>query len=281
MTSEYDKKFIFNVLKSQINSRLKWEHPDNHKLEEAAQLFWDSICDHDIMYINKVKLPDIRWITTNLWYGWPMIYADSLMIHHLFNDDYSVKNVSMMEEWGTEGPYGFENIVVDEGDTVIDAGAYIGDWSAVAAQMGGNVYAFEPSPFSLPLLQKTADMNKFNVVGKGLGDSCCQKLINTSQDAPAQNINDTIGVPCEIITIDEFATKNDLKIDFIKADIEGYEIQMLQGAAKIIARDGPKLAIRTYHHKGRDAQQLLDLVPKLNPNYKVIMRKFTLYAYVP
>jgi hypothetical protein len=137
MISEYDKKFIWNVLRYQIENRLLQKYPYDNPYELAAELFWDSVCDNGVMHLNKVKMPDIRWFTLHEWYGWPMIYADSILIHHLFNDEYKEETVHMLENMGLEGPYGFENVTVEDGDVVIDAGAYIGDWAAVAAQMGG------------------------------------------------------------------------------------------------------------------------------------------------
>jgi FkbM family methyltransferase len=281
MTANYDKKFIFNVLKSQIENRLSRGHPYDNVYESAAELFWDSICENGVMHLNRVKIPDIRWFRYIGWYEWPMIYADSIIIHHLFNDEYSEENVFMLESLGVEGPYGFENITVEKGDVVIDAGAYIGDWAAVAARMGGNVYAFEPSPAVREILYKTADLNDFRVVEAGLGDVVCKKLINTNMEPASQEINDKIGTPCDLTTLDVFTKKKDVHIDFIKSDIEGYEANMLKGATRVLKEDCPKLAIRIYHNDGRDCDILPPLIRKINPEYKIIMRKKTLYAYVP
>jgi FkbM family methyltransferase len=50
----------------------------------------------------------------------------------------------------------------------------------------------------------------------------------------------------EITTIDAFVEENDLKkVDFIKADIEGYECYMLEGGRETLKKFAPKLAICT------------------------------------
>ncbi|MGC8735101.1 MAG: hypothetical protein ACP5RD_08800, partial [bacterium] len=43
-----------------------------------------------------------------------------------------------------EGPYLYQNVQINKGDVVIDAGANIGLFSALASFLGGIVYAFEP-----------------------------------------------------------------------------------------------------------------------------------------
>jgi FkbM family methyltransferase len=309
MTLDYDKKFIFNVLKSQIENRAVLAPPVINPHELSANLFWESVCIDGVMYLNKAKYPATIWtdilkyaklknmdvqkdyftimneeyVLTYHWYAWPNIYADSIMIHHLFDDDYSEKNCEIIESFGLEGPYCFENVIVERGDVVIDAGAFMGDWSAVAAQMGGTVYAFEPSPddYARVQLHQTASLNNFKVVESGLGDTICTKMLNITMIAGEQMTNDYKGIPCNLTTIDAFAEENNIHIDFIKSDIEGYERYMIKGAARVLSEDHPKLAIRTYHtFEGNDYEYLPRLIKEINPDYNIIMRKKTLYAYV-
>jgi FkbM family methyltransferase len=50
----------------------------------------------------------------------------------------------------------------------------------------------------------------------------------------------------KIITIDKFVEENNLeRVDFIKADIEGAERDMLRGATNVLKTFAPKLAICT------------------------------------
>jgi FkbM family methyltransferase len=309
MTLNYDKKFIFNILKSQIENRAVLAPPTINPHELAANLFWESVCRDGVMHLNKAKYPATIWmdmlqyaklknmdlqkdyfrimdeeyVLTYHWYAWPNVYADSVMIHHLFDDDYCEKNCEIIESFGLEGPYCFENVVVGEGDVVIDAGAFVGDWSAVAAQMGGRVYAFEPSPdyYARVQLHQTASLNNFKVVELGLGDMVCTKMLNVTMISGEQMTNDDKGMPFNLTTIDTFAEENNLHIDFIKSDIEGYERYMLKGASKVLKEDQPKLAIRTYHtFEGNDYEYLPRLIKEINPDYNIIMRKKTLYAYV-
>jgi len=275
-----DNRFIFNVLKAQILNRHHWADPANNSLEAAANMFWDSVCENGVMHLNKVKFPDIRWYDGQGWYMWPVVYADSIMIHHLFEDDYSEANCDLLESLGMDGPYCYKDILVEKRDVVIDAGAFIGDWTCVAAQMGGNVYAFEPSPASWVTLKRCAELNNFKVVLEGLGNAVCDKMINTTVTPIGENINDTKGTPCHVTTVDKFAEEQNVHIDFIKADIEGYERNLILGAERTLKEDCPKLALRTYHNHGEDAFILPKMIHKINPDYTIVNRRKILYAEV-
>jgi hypothetical protein len=69
------------------------------------------------------------------------IFIDSFLFYIFYNDDYSKKLVETLDAYMTEGPYGYVDgdfdVRVKEGDVVIDAGAWIGDFSAYAAVRGG------------------------------------------------------------------------------------------------------------------------------------------------
>lgn len=61
------------------------------------------------------------------------------------------------------------------------------------------------------------------------------------------------------------------KVTFLKLDIEGNEIQALNGAAETIKRDKPKLAICVYH-KIDDIWRIPLYIKNLVPEYKIYIR---------
>jgi hypothetical protein len=61
---------------------------------------------------------------------------------------------------------------------------------------------------------------------------------------------------------------------FIKMDIEGSEIDALNGAAGIIRRDKPKLAVCVYH-KPSDLWKIPLLVHNLQPKYQFYLRHYS------
>jgi FkbM family methyltransferase len=197
------------------------------------------------------------------------------------------------DEFLTEGVYCYKDgdfdIRVKKGDVVIDAGANIGDFSAYAASKDAVCYAFEPTKSIFEKLQITAEYNGANLipVHKGLGEKkeSMELFIANAvlggnsiiRNLSSSGKTETI----EIISIDDFVRDNNLpRVDFIKADIEGAERDMLKGARKTLAKFAPKLAICTYHLPD-DPEVLKSLIKEANPAYKVVQRRKKLYAAVP
>jgi hypothetical protein len=83
-----------------------------------------------------------------------------------------------------------------------------------------------------------------------------------------------------ITSLDKFVTENKLeRVDFIKADIEGAERDMLKGATNVLKTFAPKLAICTYHLPD-DSQVLEQIIKEANPAYTVVHLRHKLFAAV-
>lgn len=75
----------------------------------------------------------------------------------------------------------------------------------------------------------------------------------------------------EVVSIDETVS---VPVSFIKADIEGAELDALKGAKQTILRDKPTLAFSLYH-KEDDAISLVQYIRFLVPEYKLYVRNHT------
>jgi predicted RNA methylase len=99
------------------------------------------------------------------------IFEESFLFSCLLHDNYEKNLVNFFDAYMTDGPYGYTDgafdVRVQKGDVVIDAGAWIGDFSAYAAHKGATVYAFEPVNKTFQLLQRTARLNNINNCGGG------------------------------------------------------------------------------------------------------------------
>ena len=76
-----------------------------------------------------------------------------------------------------------------------------------------------------------------------------------------------------VVSLDEFFSEKPAP-SFVKMDIEGAEMGALQGAAALISRHQPKLAISVYHHAS-DLWELPALIQRLNPGYRLFVRHYT------
>jgi len=238
---------------------------------------------------NGIKLPDVTNDKEKI-KGLVIMFEDTFSVPLYYNDNYDKSMVTVLDKGMLEGPYGYTDgvfdVTVKSGDIVIDAGAWIGDFSAYAANKGATVYAFEPVKETFEWLQKCAELNDGEIypIQKGLSDSNgdLQITINTKSSGSNSLVNVKTD-NCESITIttlDKFVEENKIeKIDFIKADIEGAERNMLQGATNVLKTFAPKLAICTYHLPD-DPETLEKIIKDANPNYTVVHLSRKLFASV-
>jgi hypothetical protein len=75
-------------------------------------------------------------------------------------------------------------------------------------------------------------------------------------------------VEVTIETVDHLFVDRDRPITYLKADLEGFELEMLAGAARSIALYRPKIAITTYH-RAEHAQEIEAFLRRVEPRYKV------------
>jgi hypothetical protein len=115
--------------------------------------------------INGAKFPDV---SNNLSAAITLLSAfeDIYTIPYFYEDNYDKTIVENVDRYLMEGPYGYTDggfdVTIKNMDAVIDAGAWIGDFSAYAASKGATVYAFEPVKATFQMLCKTKKLNNVN-----------------------------------------------------------------------------------------------------------------------
>ncbi len=222
-------------------------------------------------------------------------YIDLFSSDLYFRNNFSINRElqDILSAFEIEGPYQNGSVFLKEGDVVVDAGSNMGIFALLAAKYkNGKVYAFEPGKEALALLHKNIALNEANdqvtVCPLGLSHSdytanffvdhqnIGASTIVAENTTNSNNEKDTI----DCVSLDSWAEKNNIsKIDFIKADIEGAERFLLQGATKVLRQMQPKLSICTYHLPD-DPQVLEKIVKDANPNYIVMHANKKMYAYV-
>jgi FkbM family methyltransferase len=147
---------------------------------------------------------------------------------------------------------------IKEGDVVIDAGAYLGHFTVYAAlRVGktGTVVAFEPDPYVYRMLIRNLKLNNLTnviAINKGVW-SHDAKLAFDSRGNASQIVTDerqtlTAVKTIPVIGLDlEMRRLNLPQADLIKMDIEGAELQAVQGARELMAYPNCHFAIASYH----------------------------------
>ena len=76
------------------------------------------------------------------------------------------------------------------------------------------------------------------------------------------------GQKVELVKVDDFFKNT--KIDFIKMDIQGYEMEVLKGSIETIKKNKPILSISAYHLE-EDIKNITKFILSLNMNYKMYL----------
>lgn len=162
--------------------------------------------------------------------------------------------------------------IPEKGAIVIDGGVFDGGSAATFTQMGYQVYGFEMDSKNFNMAKKVAEEKGFVIENLGLG-SYKHKMNYVS------NISGSALTPygketTQITTIDSYVRENNIpRVDFIKLDVEGAELDTLKGAKISIARWKPILALSAYHRL-EDFWTLVNFVKSIRSDYEFAMRQY-------
>lgn len=205
------------------------------------------------------------------------------------NENYFKKNFSRNSSYDLDGPYEKDGVVISNGDYLIDAGAHIGLFSIFASKKVGNqgkIYSFEPIKETRGILEKNIKANNINnvlIFKEALGKSNVDLNFIMPSSLSESSGFFTGNYPKETvrqITLDElFKEQKIKKLDFIKADIEGMERDLLKGAEFVIKKFKPKLSICVYHRID-DLQIIRSMIQNFVPEYNIKITKSKLFAWI-
>jgi len=182
-------------------------------------------------------------------------------------------------------------IKVQDSDYVIDAGGGWGDtalYFAHAAGAQGRVFTFEFTPENLEIFNRNLNMNpdlatRIELDQRALWD-VSGKVFDYTSHGPGTSLDnnrhhDNPGESLQVTTVsidDLVKEKNLAKVDFIKMDIEGAELNALKGAEQTIRTFKPRLAISLYH-KENDLTEIPEYLNALGVGYKFFLDHFTIH----
>lgn len=138
---------------------------------------------------------------------------------------------------------------IKPGDVVLDIGAAFGSYALPALALGGTVIAFNPSDFDSELCALNVAQNpdlagRFIQVRDGIGAK------DGWFDPDHSVFSEWRGVGAQwlrVQSLDSWLAQHDIaRVDWIKMDIEGAELDALRGAEQTIRRFKPKILIENH-----------------------------------
>lgn len=166
------------------------------------------------------------------------------------------------------------------GAHIVDCGAYTGDTAeAYMKRLQGDatITAIEPMPENFARLVDTIRKNGWThsvrPINAAVGDKDGRIVIGGTAQTPdprasvsrpeAQGAQDV-----QVAALDTIFTDRNRPVDLIKIDIEGFELEALNGARNLIQRTKPDLAVAGYH-KFSHLWQVPEAIHDLDPGYEL------------
>lgn len=218
-------------------------------LGKLLRLFLFIIPDNATVYILQGKLKGKKWIkgsgVNGYWLG-----------------SYEKEKVKIFEE------------NLKEGDIVFDVGANVGFYSLLAAEIVGSfgsVFSFEPLLQNFNYLKGNIELNKIkniNIFNIAVSSESGLAFFNTNNNRSQGQISKSGKIKVETVKLDEWVDGKKLPLPSVmKIDVEGAEMQVLEGAKSLILQSHPMIFLATH---GKDIHEkccdfLISLGYKLEP----------------
>jgi FkbM family methyltransferase len=180
---------------------------------------------------------------------------------------------------------GTPSVEVRPGDVVIDGGGCLGDSALYFSHLAGSkgrVLSFEFEPGNLQVLEQNLGMNpklapRIEVMRAALWDHAGEQ-VSFRSNGPGTAIEEGGAGAVSTESIDALVERDVVKrVDFIKLDIEGSELNALRGAEATLRRFRPRLAISAYH-KPDDLVTIPEYLHGLDVGYQFRLGHFTIHG---
>ena len=194
-------------------------------------------------------------------------FIEYLKRNNHYQEEQRNRAISYVENWGF----------------AIDIGANIGLWSKDLSSYFDRLVCFEPNPYCEDYLKKNINLEKSKINSCALGEkneiknlfihplnSGASSFVNKTKigfqkDSGAiygEFPKETLQKNVEVKKLDDFNYNN---IDFIKIDVQGYELSVLKGAYNTLKLNNPILCIEEDNPSNSETIPFLE-----NLNYVVV-----------
>jgi len=224
-------------------------------------------------YVNELhSLNTLTDLQNNLVRGIILCYKDSY---------FTVPDYSSISFFDPHHEAWFWNLIdIEEGDVVIDVGAHVGKYTIPLGKMvapEGLVIAIEPHPINFVFLMLNVKINElsdvvrpYNVAAWNQDNASVDLYISSKSELHSVMLKDRAergSVKVKTRTIDSIVHELKLsKVDLIKIDVEGAEVEVFEGAKNTLQRLTPIIVSEVFRFNFRKFIKLLS-----DLNYKVYL----------
>lgn len=203
----------------------------------------------------KFALIQIKGVQNPLY--WPTIFPID-RINQVVAETFDTSDWHYYQKKGTE---------IEKGEVLLDIGTAEGLFALSVEQLCTEMILVEPSNSFCEALTKTFEnsSSKVRIVNAAVGDYIGKvTFAQSSLDGSLYDSN-IGGEEVDLLTVDSII--GDTRITYLKADVEGFEQQLIEGATQTIKRCKPKIAITCYHPQN-NAKEMIAAIKKVVPEYQ-------------
>jgi len=167
---------------------------------------------------------------------------------------------------------------------MLDVGACTGSYALLDKLVNVQVYSFEPVSKTFAVLQKNIQLNNsktkaFNFAVSnydGIGDLKTVRAdgaiaLSILDGAPYFTRRPVKNSKIKVVTIDKWCADNNVIPDFMKIDVEGGEIRVLQGAENIISKHNPGILCEFCQENANQFGYRIDEIVKFLRGYGYVI----------
>ena len=142
-------------------------------------------------------------------------------------------------DWGSERVF---SAALDASGVVLDIGANIGYYSLYVLPLVSGVHAFEPDPRPLATLARNlaGRSNAYiHQVAVGRRDGKGTFVFEPHAELSHLSEDTAPGREIDLVTIDSFVVNNGLRVTGIKIDVEGWDLDVIEGGRATLESQAP------------------------------------------
>jgi len=195
----------------------------------------------------------------------PLYYPKDIEIRYLHMVINECTNPRSWHYYETAGT------TVEDDDVVLDCGASEGLFSLLALERCKRIFIAEPLPEFVDCLTLTfSGIQNIKVLPFALSEENGEAFLEPA-GISSRIVSGKEGIKISTRSIDSLFVENAEDVTYIKADVEGHEIDVLKGGTRTIQRNTPKISITTYHNP-EHAEWIARFLTRIEPRYRIKKR---------